>query len=549
MFNGWLSFAGTELLNEERVRAYVKELVPTLKMPTICRDEKDLAVLLDDPPYRSPMFDEAPWIDHDDPDTYGFCGAFPLSVTGLTDSTRTAQLLQNTGDGGAVVGRRNGAKEVRVSALLIATDEAALAAGKRWLSAALGGGCDPCEPADLCFLVGTGADQVAMGDYVSSVLPSSILQGPPSYWQAGSGVFTPTNSGQSVDTPQAPTPLPCDEILWNWKITAASVGTTITIETFGEGGLTNTYSTTVPVTGGTFTVSDRGESLKRSWSRLRVTSAPGESVTIESVTMDYRTESPDDACFAKYARQLRKVTCITGPITVEDYEPTNGAMERVEFGFAAEMPHVYGLEQDVLSVTGSQIQINKRDAAVYELDKTVPACTVPKRAALVVDPDCKPIPLPPRSNVAVSSCAPDPDYLHSYALAIPDALIPLWSEAVPIMSIRTNSAAARKVQVRFMPQPFPGQTPVDLDPCSACGEFVIDYIPPHSTFVLNGMEEKAYIKQSGNRISDGGHLLSGMTSTTLFRWPVLTCGTGYLAIIDMAATGVGGFDLSIAVRE
>jgi hypothetical protein len=30
---------------------------------------------------------------------------------------------------------------------------------------------------------------------------------------------------------------------------------------------------------------------------------------------------------------------------------------------------------------------------------------------------------------------------------------------------------------------------------------------------------------------------------------VLTCGTGYLAVVDISTSGVGGFDLSVAVRE
>lgn len=550
MFNGWLSFAGNEILNEERVRKYASELLPTLRMPSTCRLENlNLAQLLEDEPYRTPMIDDAPWVDYDDPDSFGFCGVLPLSVQGLTDSSRTATLLQNSGNGGTVTGRRLAMKEVRCSALLIATSEASLAYGKRWLSSVLDGGCDPCEPADLCFLVGNGNEE-GFGDYTTSTLTSSLLTGPAPYWSPGSGVFQPSLASQAVETPRAPYPLPCDEVFWHWRFDAATVGTKVIIETIGESGVTNAITVDLPATGGIYTISDRGISERRTYSRVRVANAPGKSVTVHSVEMEYRTDNPGDACFNRYVRQLRRVTCIAGPTTITEYEPSNGALEVVEFSFAAAAPHVYGLEEEILSVRGTSIVKNKRNADVYQMSKTVPACTVKSaRSTLVTDPDCPAVPAPPKPKVPKTSCKPDPDYHDSFALAIPDGLVPLWSEAVPIMSIQTNDAPARKVQVRFLPRPLPIQQPEDLDPCSACGEFVIDYIPPNSTFVLNGMEERAYIKQSGDRISDAGHLLSGMTSTSLFQWPVLTCGTAYYAIVDVAADGVGGFDLSLAVRE
>jgi hypothetical protein len=547
-FNGWLSFAGNEIINDERTLAYAKELLPGIRFPVRCStDEKGLSLMLDDPPYSMPQFDDAPWIDHDDPDTYRFAGALSLGVSGLTDSTRTAEVVQNSADGGSVAGRRMATKEVRVTALLLAADEAALAAGKRWLSAALTGGCDPCEPADLCFLTGTSMGEQAFGDYVKSTIYPTALVG--SYPYNTNGTFKPTTTAQEVRTPQAPRPLPCDEIFWHWRISSASVGTVITLETLGETGVTNTLVHAVPTTGGTFTISDRGQSERKSWSRLRVTSAPNETVVIDSVDIEFRQDPPDDACFQKYARQLRAVTCIAGPTTIEEYEPSTGAMERVEFSFSADVPHVYGLPREVVSVLGTQITKNMHDSEAYLLTKMMPVCTVPKQPALIMDPDCPAVPLPPRSNVSVSSCAADPDYYKSYALAIPDSAIPLWSEAVPIMTIRTDAKAARKVLVRFVPRPFDSQIASDLDPCSACGEFVIDYIPPYSTFTLNGMEERAYITQKGNKVTDAGHLLSGMTTTTLFQWPVLTCGTGYLAVVDIANTGVTEFGVSIATRE
>lgn len=549
MFNGWLSYAGTELLNEERVRAYVRGALPTLSMPVTCQSDRSLAPILGDSEYRSPLLDDAPWIDHDDPDTYGFLGAYPLTVTGLTDSPRSATVVQNAHDGGRVLGKRLQTKDVRVTALLIAESEASLVAGKRWLAAALSGGCDPCEPGDLCFLTGTSSDNTALGDYASTVIPATSLIGNVAYWNNAAGTFKPPTTAQEVRTPILGDPLPCDEVFFHWTFSAASAGTAVVLETLGEGGVTNSMPISLPTSGGRYTISDRGTSEHTTWSRVRVTSAPNETVTITSVEMEYRTEASEDACFQKYGRQLRKVSCVTGPTTIEEFEPSVGAMERVEFTFVSEVPWVFGFEREVVSVLGHEITKAHPKSEAYVLDRLVPVCPTPTINAPIADPDCPPVPTPPRGSGITTSCADDPTSFRSYALAIPDDAIPLWAEAVPIMRLSTNSVAARKVQVRFLPRPLDIQIVADLDPCSACGSFVIDYIPPNSTFILNGMEQRAYIVQPGNRTSDAGHLLSGMTPTTLFEWPVLTCGTGYLAVVDIAAAGVTEFGVSVAVRE
>lgn len=550
MFNGWLSFAGTEILNDDRVRAYAAEMVPTLQLPTTCNeDERNLAQILADPPYAFPRLDEAPWVDEDDPDTTDFCGALTLSVTGLTDNTREATLVENTRDGGSILGHRLRTREVRVTALLIGATEASVQAGKRWLSAALAGGCDPCEPDDLCFLVGTNADSIPVGDYTTSTLQRSVLLGSPATWNNSTGVFKPSVTSDEVRTPNAPYPLPCDEVFWHWNLSAASAGTTVVIETLGESGVTNSVTWEVPTTGGTVTISDRGVSERRSWSRLRVTSAPGESVTITNVEMEYRVDPDDDVCFQKYARQLHRVRCITGPVTIEEYQPSAGAMEKVEFAFVAEAPHVYGLAQEVISVTGREITSAKPGADAYAIDKVLPVCSAPRVPTPVTDPDCPVVPVPPRRLVEESSCAPEPTDMRSYALEVPDSAIPMWNEAVPILRIKTAGAAARRVQVRFLPKPLDVQIFSDLDPCSACGEFVIDYIPPHSTFVLNGIEQRAYVEFEKGLPRFGGHLLSGLQPGTLFSWPVLTCGTGYLTVIDVASTTIESFSLSLATRE
>ena len=548
MYRGWLSFAGNEIANEARTRAYVKELIPRLNMPVReCSDRfGDLPRVLGDAAYSRPDIDDAPWFDVDDYDSAGFCGFLPLSVSGIDDATRSGSVQEYNSDGGAVVGLRRATREVRVTGLLLGTTPAAVAFGKTWLSTALDGACDPCEPAELCFLKAMPEPVDAFGDYTTDNLPLKLLRASRSgTFDVNTGVFRPTVDTQTLQTPGAPQPLPCDEILWHWTIDGAA-GEVVEVQTLGEKGLTNSEQYVLTGSTQTITIGDRGEAEKSAHSRLRrVTGTSG--ITIREVVVEYRLPGDPDTCFNKYARQLRQVRCIDGPRTIDEYELSTGAMERVEFSFVAESPWVWGLPQHVLDVAGSTVNKTKPRADAYKMKRTLPVVKPPKVTPLVVDPAAPKIPAAPRPLFPTGS-SKEPDWYSPYALYIPDGMVPLWGDAVPILAIHTGANAANAVRVRFYPRPLDAQWPEDVDPASACGEFVIDYIPPHATFTLNGRDEMATGKQSGGRGSDGGHLLSG-TGNDLFTWPVISCGTGYWVVVDVAAKSVVGYTLSLAVRE
>lgn len=547
MYRGWLSFAGNEIANEARTRAYVAELLPRLNMPTReCSDRyADLPRVLNDAPYARPDIDDAPWFDVDDYDSAGFCGFLPLSISGIDDATRDAQVVEFNSPGGAVTGLRRTTREVRVTGLLIGTTPAAVAYGKTWLSTALDGGCDPCEPAELCYLKAMPDPVDSFGDYTSDSIPLTRLRAPSGRYDVHTATFRPGTSTETLQTPGAPQPLPCDEIRWVWTVDGAA-GETIELQTLGEKGLTNKEQHIL--TGGTqvFTISDRGEAERAAHSRLRRVSGTS-GIIIRDVTIEYRLPGEPDTCFNKYARQLRGVTCVDGPRTIDEYEPSTGAMERVEFSLVAESPWVWGLPQMVLDITGAQVNKLKPKASGYKMKRTIAVCTEKRSVPLVVDPAAPKIPNAPRPAFPTAS-SKEPDWYSPYALYIPDGMVPLWGDAVPVLAIHTGANAANAVRVRFYPRPLDNQWPEDVDPCSSCGEFVIDYIPPHSTFTLNGRDEMATIRQSGDRVSRGDHLLSG-TGADLFQWPVISCGTGYWVVVDVAASSVAGYTLSLAVRE
>lgn len=153
MYTGWFSFGGTEIINAERVEAYVAHQIPELEMrPSQLGSNADLHRAVGDAPYESPLVDDAPWVDRSTPDTLGFYGVYPLDVSGLNDSTRRSDVVEAIVNGGSAGAPRHSSREIRFRALLVARDQAALEEGMTWLSAALNPpGCGVGNGVDLCY--------------------------------------------------------------------------------------------------------------------------------------------------------------------------------------------------------------------------------------------------------------------------------------------------------------------------------------------------------------------------------------------------------------
>lgn len=153
-YEGFLSLAGNEIVNNARVAAYASHLVP--QIAPSCGSCADLHLALGDEPYTSPALDRAAWFDPALPESAGFAGFFALSVSGIENDTRTASVYQGSFDGGAIGRVRRAVKEVRVTGLLFAVDDCSLEYGMEWLKNSLNGNpctnpVSGCSGDDLCF--------------------------------------------------------------------------------------------------------------------------------------------------------------------------------------------------------------------------------------------------------------------------------------------------------------------------------------------------------------------------------------------------------------
>lgn len=137
MWNGWYCFGGTEIVNNGRAMGYARTAgcqvawfkgKPSAHFPSYNEDQ----------PYEWGNIEDAPWFDPDRPALSSeFLGVYAISVDGLDDNTRAADMQERVVDG-AVIGRqREGGRLVRFRVVLTGTTARGREYGRAWLSAVL----------------------------------------------------------------------------------------------------------------------------------------------------------------------------------------------------------------------------------------------------------------------------------------------------------------------------------------------------------------------------------------------------------------------------
>jgi lysophospholipase L1-like esterase len=136
MYEGYMTYGGVEIVNSARAKVYAENgLVPT-SVALNCGCDSIPEAIGDDP-YTSVIIDQPPWYDPADPYPNDFAGVIPLTVTGLSGSTRVVEVMERLGDGGIPVRGRAASRTIGVTAALVGRSSAGIDAGMNWLSAIL----------------------------------------------------------------------------------------------------------------------------------------------------------------------------------------------------------------------------------------------------------------------------------------------------------------------------------------------------------------------------------------------------------------------------
>lgn len=167
---------------------------------------------------------------------------------------------------------------------------------------------------------------------------------------------------------------------------------------------------------------------------------------------------------------------------------------------------------------------------------------------IIVDPDCARIPDPPRAPLIEDSCLQEAVQWSRYQYVLDEDLVPVWSDALPVVSIRAKGAPVRQVRVRFYPNPL-GVDLGELEPCDFCGEFVVSFIPKWSTLTVDAIRQQAYMTSPGGIVRAASHLLYASDGGPM-QWSALSCGLEYKMTLDVAPTSASlEATLCLAARE
>lgn len=166
MYEGYSTFGTVEIVNSQRAFELARVAgAGFFRNPRQPQIEQILDETIIDSGAVTDFTDvtQAPWYDPNLDDLSSrFIGVYGLRMDGIYDSTSTATVTENSGNGGVIGAPRQGTRSVRVRVGIAATGRDALAYGRVWLQEALSlNGCsqdDDCGRADVAFWAEAPAD-------------------------------------------------------------------------------------------------------------------------------------------------------------------------------------------------------------------------------------------------------------------------------------------------------------------------------------------------------------------------------------------------------
>lgn len=233
-------------------------------------------------------------------------------------------------------------------------------------------------------------------------------------------------------------------------------------------------------------------------------------------------------------RHLYGVGLLSGPQLTAARYLDEGIIAEVTFTLAAAVPFIYREPLETLTnwvnlASGTPVSVDP-DAVYGECEEADPCLS---------DPLCPPPFLPVRAPVPVDACYPTGVanfYRNVISLSPVDQ--PEWLEAVPVLELETGATALRRLVVRFWANPLGSDCTEVADPCAACTDIQIPYLPAGAKLVVDGRTQTAEVDcPSGvSGTSTSSPTLYGPLGGA-FEWPIFSCATGLcIEILSTTAT-------------
>jgi len=266
---------------------------------------------------------------------------------------------------------------------------------------------------------------------------------------------------------------------------------------------------------------------------------PTAGVGDVTVTAEVSGRVPASKLAEPYERYLHDVVRTSGPTVTSRYRAPLDSVAIIEFTMVAGTPYKFGTSNDLLYL----LSLDELQKHASWTDGTPPD----DPASIITDPDCPPIPEPPRPPVIVNNCVANPSQWDRYYYAIPAEDVSAWSKTLPTITLVSGGTEVRQVRVRFTPNPF-GWAPASVDQFAYCAEFILSYLPARTELVVDGTVKRAWASVAGARSVTASNLLYGTDSGPM-SWPELTCGVPYLMTIDVPVGTGDDVSLSLSLTR
>ncbi|MEU0770634.1 hypothetical protein [Streptomyces albogriseolus] len=224
-------------------------------------------------------------------------------------------------------------------------------------------------------------------------------------------------------------------------------------------------------------------------------------------------------------RHLYDVGLLEGPaVTDVEVLERDVLFATVSFTLAAGKPFIYREPLDTgmgwVPIGGGSLVTNTDPDAVYAQCTTARPCSS--------DPLCPPPALPPKPPVPRSPCySTGRSTFRRTRIGLSPLDDAIWLENVPVIEVRAGSTDMRRLLVRFWANPQGNPCEDLLDPCNACTDINVSYLPANSTLRIDGRTARSVVECQQYPV---GTALSTPViygpKGALFQYPVFVCPTG-----------------------
>lgn len=225
-------------------------------------------------------------------------------------------------------------------------------------------------------------------------------------------------------------------------------------------------------------------------------------------------------------RRLYDVGVLAGPAVTQTQYLDGGKFlwTTVTFTLAAAKPWIYrdplATNVDWVALATGELVTNTDPDQVYQQCLTPEPCTL--------DPQC-PLPaMPPSPPIPLSPCYPAGlGTFRRSRISINPLDQPQWLESVPVLEVRTGSRDMRRLLVRFWSNPQGSPCDSFIDPCNACSDVNVSYIPAGSTLRIDGRVQRSVVEcpQFPVGTATSTPTIYGPQGS-FFQWPSFPCPTG-----------------------